>query len=79
MDVGFTAIGKTLVSVGIVLIAVGGLFWLLGRFPSLRIGRLPGDILIKRENFTFYFPLGTCIVMSLVISLVWWLIASARR
>jgi len=79
MDFGVTAIGKVLVIGGVVLILIGGLFWLAGRFPQIGIGRLPGDILIKRDNFTFYFPLGTGILISVVISLLWWLISSVTR
>jgi hypothetical protein len=79
MDISFTAIGKTLVVAGVVLIVIGGLLWLSGRFPQIGLGRLPGDILIKRENFTFYLPLGTCILLSVVVSLVWWIVSLARR
>lgn len=79
MDIGVTTLGKTLVLIGLVLVMIGGLVWLLGRFPSLGLGRLPGDILIKRDNFTFYFPLGTSIAISVIVSLVWWLISWARR
>lgn len=63
--------GKTLVIMGLVIAAVGLLFMLGGRIPWL--GRLPGDIHIKRENFTFYFPLATSIVISLVLSFILWL------
>jgi hypothetical protein len=79
MDISFTAIGKTLVVAGVVLIVIGGLLWLSGRFPQIGLGRLPGDILIKRENFTFYLPLGTCLLLSVVVSLVWWIVSLARR
>ncbi|MGI6638271.1 MAG: DUF2905 domain-containing protein [Desulfobulbus sp.] len=61
---------RLLVVAGIVLILVG-LFW-----PWLRqipLGRLPGDIHINRESFQFYFPLGTSIVISVLLSLVFWL------
>jgi hypothetical protein len=79
MEFGVTTIGKTLIIAGAVLIIIGGLIWLAGRFPQIGIGRLPGDILIKRDNFTFYFPLGTCIVISVVVSLLWWLISWVTR
>lgn len=79
MDFGVAAIGKMLIIAGVVLIIIGGAIWLAGRFPQLGLGRLPGDILIKRENFTFYLPLGTCILISVIISLIWWLITSVRR
>ena len=61
-------LGKTLILIGIVLVVVGAIFSLTGKLPWL--GHLPGDIMIQRERFTFYFPLATCIVISIVISLV---------
>lgn len=63
-----SGMGKTLIFVGVVLIVIGAVFLLAQRFPW--IGRLPGDIYIKRENFTFYFPLTTCILISVILSLV---------
>ena len=63
-----TEIGKTLIYLGIVLVVVGALFSLAGKVPWL--GHLPGDITIERERFTFYFPLATCILISVIISLV---------
>ncbi len=65
------SIGKSLIILGLVIAAVGVLLTLAGRVPWL--GRLPGDIHIKRENFTFYFPLATSIVISLVLSFILWL------
>jgi hypothetical protein len=61
---------RTLVILGLVLIAVGVAWpWI----SKLGLGRLPGDIVIRREGFTFYFPLTTSIIVSLVVSLViWW-------
>ncbi len=59
---------KTLIAIGIICIAVGLLVMALGRVPLLF--RLPGDICIKRKNFTFYFPLATSLLLSAVISLV---------
>ncbi|HET9916906.1 MAG TPA: DUF2905 domain-containing protein [Candidatus Binatia bacterium] len=61
-------LGKTLIAVGIVLVIVGLLVSLAGKLPW--IGHLPGDIHVQRGRFSFYFPLTTCIVVSLVISLV---------
>jgi DUF2905 family protein len=61
-------LGKTLIYVGILLVVIGAIFSLAGKVPWL--GHLPGDITIQRERFTFYFPLATCIVISLIISLV---------
>lgn len=64
----FSGLGKMLMIVGIVLIIVGGLLYLGGKIPG--IGRLPGDIVIKRGNLTIYFPVVTCIILSLLLSLV---------
>jgi hypothetical protein len=64
--------GRLLVFLGIVLVAVGGVLWLSGavggKVPLL--GRLPGDIHIERGNWSFYFPLTTSILLSLVLTLV---------
>ena len=64
-------LGKTLIIIGVVAIGIGALLMLSGKIPWL--GRLPGDISIKNENFSFYFPLTTCIIISAVISLLLWL------
>ena len=64
-------IGRTLVLVGIALIVAGVLIGVVTRFTSL--GRLPGDIVVRRSNWTFYFPVMTSIVLSLLLTLVMWL------
>ncbi len=64
-------LARFLIILGVLLVAVGLALLLLPKLPWL--GRLPGDIVIKRENFTFYFPLGTCILISVILSLVFWL------
>ncbi|MGF7032594.1 hypothetical protein J2T17_003517 [Paenibacillus mucilaginosus] len=66
------SIPKLLIAAGIVLIAAGLLWSLAGRF--LPLGRLPGDIAMEKENVKFYFPIVTCIVISVVFSLVMYLI-----
>ena len=66
--------GRLLVGAGILLAAAGALLLLADRFPGLRIGRLPGDISVERGSFRFYFPLGTSIVLSVVVSLILWLL-----
>jgi uncharacterized protein HemY len=60
--------GKTLIFLGLALIALGLIITLAGKIPWL--GHLPGDIYIQRERFTFYFPLTTCILISVIITLV---------
>jgi hypothetical protein len=62
------AAGRALVILGIFLILIGIGLSIAPRLPWL--GRLPGDIVIKREGFTFYFPLATCILVSLLLSLL---------
>jgi hypothetical protein len=58
------------IAIGLVLVVVGLLWpWL----SKLGLGRLPGDIAIERGNFTFYFPIVTCLIVSIVLSLVFWL------
>ena len=67
-----TDLGKILIALGIVLVIAGAALVFAGKLPWL--GRLPGDIVVRRDNFTFFFPLTTCIVMSLVASLLlYWL------
>jgi hypothetical protein len=63
-----STVGKSIIMIGIVLIALGALLTLAGKIPG--IGRLPGDIFIKKENFSFYFPLTTCILLSVIVSLI---------
>jgi hypothetical protein len=64
------SIGKLLIVFGLVLAAAGILLLFSDKIPWL--GRLPGDIAVKRDNFTFYFPLATCILVSIIISLILW-------
>jgi hypothetical protein len=66
------SLGKSLIVIGLIIAGIGVLLSLAGRIPWL--GRLPGDIYIKRENFSFYFPLATSIIVSVVLSLIMWLL-----
>ena len=61
---------KTLIIIGLLVVAVGLLWPWLGRLP---LGQLPGDIVIRREHSTFYFPITTMVLVSAVISLLLWL------
>lgn len=65
-------IGRMLVTAGLILVAIGVLFMLGDKLP-IRLGRLPGDIVVRGRNSTFYFPLMTCLLLSLIFSLVMWL------
>jgi len=64
--------GKILIYLGLVLAVLGIIFSLVGKLPWL--GHLSGDITIERERFTFYFPLATCLIISVVLSLVLYLL-----
>jgi hypothetical protein len=71
------SLGKTIVVVGLVVVAVGLVVWGGSSIPVVsRLGRLPGDIYIQRGNFTLYFPITTAIVVSVVLSLIF---AAVRR
>lgn len=61
-------LAKTFIILGVVFILAGGILSFAGKIPWL--GRLPGDIIIKKENFSFYFPLATCLLLSALLSLV---------
>jgi hypothetical protein len=71
-------LGRLLIGVGLVLVIAGGFLLLLGRtgFP---LGRLPGDISYRGRNLSVYFPLGTSILLSVVLSLVFYLLSRFRR
>jgi hypothetical protein len=77
MDPG-RELGKWLILGGMILAAVGGLFFIGGRLP-VRLGRLPGDIAIEGKRGSFYFPIVTCILLSVVLTFVMWLISLFRR
>jgi len=62
---------KTLIIIGILIVAIGLAWPCLTKLP---LGRLPGDIAVKNENFSFYFPLATSLLVSLLLSLVLWLV-----
>lgn len=63
---------KLLIAVGIIVVIVGVLMLLNIKIP---FGKLPGDIVIKKENFTFAFPIVTCIIVSIVLSFLMWIIS----
>lgn len=80
MNNGFpTEIGKLLIILGGILVVVGILFVLGSKFSFLGLGKLPGDINYKGKNSTFYFPLTTCLLLSVVITLIMWLISHFSR
>jgi hypothetical protein len=72
---GPAALGKLLLAAAAILAVVGVLLIVSQKLPGLRIGRLPGDISVERDGFRFYFPLGTSILVSVVLSVLLWLFA----
>jgi hypothetical protein len=70
--------GRVLVILGVALVVIGGIVMLLGR-TGLPLGRLPGDVLYRGKNATFYFPLASSILISVVLSIVFFLIGRLKR
>jgi len=68
-----TNLGKYLVIIGLIIVAIGGIIWISGN-KSGWFGNMPGDIKIKRDNFSFYIPITTMILLSIILSLLMWLI-----
>jgi Protein of unknown function (DUF2905) len=60
--------GKSLILIGLAIALLGGAIWALSSVPY--IGRLPGDIYVRRGNFSFYFPLTTCILLSIILTVL---------
>ena len=73
-----TDLGKMLLLLGGVIILVGAVLLLAGKL-NVPLGRLPGDITYRGKNTTVYFPIVTCIVISIVLSLIFWLIGRGRH
>jgi hypothetical protein len=71
-------LGRALVGLGLLLLVAGGLLMLLGR-TGIPLGKLPGDIAYRGKNLNVYFPLGTSILVSVLLSLVFYLLSRFRR
>ena len=71
-------LGRLLLLLGIALVVIGGIVMLLGR-TGLPLGRLPGDFLYRGKNTTFYFPLASSILISIVLSIILFLIGRIKR
>ncbi len=67
---GFEDMGRMLIFFGIMLILFGGIFLLFGKMGSFGLGRLPGDIVIHRDNFSCFFPLTSMILLSIVLTVL---------
>ncbi len=68
-------LGRFLVIAGVILVALGLLFVAGSKFPTVGLGRLPGDIAYRGRNFQFYFPIVTCLIVSVVLTAVLWIIS----
>ncbi len=73
-----TDMGRMLIILGVALLGIGGIVMLLGR-AGLPLGRLPGDIVYRGKSTTFYFPLASCILISVVLSIILSLIGRLKR
>jgi len=71
-------LGRTLLMLGALLLLAGAFFYFGGKLP-FRLGRLPGDIVHQGEHTTFYFPIVTCLLLSVGLSLFFWLLSRYRR
>ena len=76
----WTGFGRVLIMIGLAIVGVGILFSLADKFPWLGgglswLGKLPGDISVKRDNFSFYFPIATSVVLSVLLSLLFYLLS----
>lgn len=69
--------GRLIIIFGVLMVIVGIIFSLFGKLPFF--GKLPGDILIKRENFTFYAPIATSILVSIILTIILNLLSNLRR
>ncbi|RKQ63708.1 hypothetical protein C7457_0588 [Thermovibrio guaymasensis] len=72
-------LGKLLILTGLFLVVLGALILILSKLGNIPVGKLPGDIVIKRDNIVFYFPLGTSILISLILTLVSFILFIAMR
>jgi DUF2905 family protein len=72
-------LGRLLVAAGVVLVVLGVVVILGARFQVFRLGRLPGDIAYRGKHVSFYFPIVTCLIVSVVLTLIFWLISFLMR
>ncbi|MDD5195229.1 MAG: DUF2905 domain-containing protein [Candidatus Omnitrophica bacterium] len=72
-------LGKSLIAIGMLIALIGAGILIFSRFKIPFLGRLPGDILIQKKNFTFYFPIATSILASVILSLVLYVISKIHR
>lgn len=73
----FQDLARIIITLGIILIIIGSVFWFLGKLPFF--GKLPGDILIQKPNLTFYAPITTMIVVSVVLSIILTILTNLKK
>jgi len=73
-----SSLARLLVEIGLILIVAGGVIFLLGRV-GISLGSMPGDLTWRRKNVTVFFPLGTSILISVLLTLLFWLFSRFRR
>jgi hypothetical protein len=73
-----TSLARLLIQIGLILVVAGGVIFLLGRL-GISFGSMPGDLTWRRRNVTVFFPLGTSIVVSILLTLLFWLLSRFRR
>lgn len=76
MDFGPQQMGKWLILTGLIIAALGVFVLVLGRFGLFK---LPGDVQLGSKNWRFYFPIATCIILSIILTLILWLVSHFRR
>ncbi|HBL52409.1 MAG: hypothetical protein A3D24_04490 [Candidatus Blackburnbacteria bacterium RIFCSPHIGHO2_02_FULL_39_13] len=70
-------LGRVIIIIGIVLVVIGSLFWFFGKLPFL--GKLPGDFLLQRDNFSLYAPITTMIILSVFLSIILTIISFLKK
>ena len=73
-----TSVARLLVQIGLVLIVAGGVIYLLGKL-GISLGSMPGDLTWRGKNVTVFFPIGTSILISILLTLLFWLFSRFRR
>jgi len=76
---GIASFGKAIILIGIVIVIFGAVILLLSRVTGGRGAPLPGDIVIRKDHVTIYFPIITMLVISVILTVVMWLVAAFRR
>ena len=71
-------VGRAFLILGVVFVGVGAVLYFAEKVP-FRLGRLPGDIFVQGKHGTFYFPIVTCILISVALSLIFWVFGHFRR